>query len=287
MRTLPLPRNFENNYEFLEAYWAFRKQGSGSLTLKSWATELGYSNSGYICNLLKRQRRIQKGFIDRFIERQPLPEPDIRILYLRLAQETNQSAVENKILKDKISEISHVAHEMQNEEFEFISNWYHIVILELTELKGFRWDHAWISRCLGGKISEFEAEMAIKRLIKMKLLKVVAGKLLKTNTAISFSSATRNLAIQKIHMQSIETAKNALLTSPFESRDFNSATIAIHHSQVEAIKNAAQEFVHKLWKISSDSEALGCDSVYRINVQSFLMAEDPDNEQNTDICEDF
>lgn len=126
--------------------------------------------------------------------------------------------------------------------YTFISDWYHYAILELTRLKHFESDPAWISQTLG--ISRSETNAAIERLIRLGLLAIdKKGRMIDTSEnglATNINGDLTSIAAKKLQKQILEKSIKALEEVPVEDRNHTSMTMAIHpqdlHEATEKIK---------------------------------------------------
>lgn len=130
--------------------------------------------------------------------------------------------------------------------FEVVSDWYHDAILELTKVKQFKSDTAWIAKVLG--ISKREVSTAIKRLECLKLLKTKEKD--KWLDESQFNTTIKNdfttVALRKLQRQVLEKALVALEQVPYEKRDQSSVTLSINSHDFPQIKKIICDFRRKL-----------------------------------------
>jgi uncharacterized protein (TIGR02147 family) len=154
--------------------------------------------------------------------------------------------------------------------FAVVSDWYHFAILELTELKGFRTEPAWIARKLG--ISPLEVELAIERLTDLGLLSLRDGKLEKEKNCSIGDIPSE--AIRKFHRQNIERAARALKAQPFEQRHVSGTTMAIDSRRLPLAIKRINRFRQELMKELEQGER---NHVYQLNVQLFRLTQEDES----------
>ena len=136
--------------------------------------------------------------------------------------------------------------EIELDTFEAISDWYHDAILELTKVKQFKSDPAWIAKALG--ISKREVSAAIKRLERLKLLKITEDE--KWLDQSQFNTTIKNdfttVALRKLQRQVLEKALLALEEVPYEKRDQSSVTLSIDAQDFPKAKRMIKDFRRKL-----------------------------------------
>jgi uncharacterized protein (TIGR02147 family) len=115
------------------------------------------------------------------------------------------------------------------DEFKTISEWHHLVILELCEIR----DHI-EARQIATEldISPDQASQALRRLIKLKL--IAAGKRGYKPTEINthFGDDAPSEAIRFFHSQLLERAQKALQITPIEDRDGQSMVFSVSRKDV-------------------------------------------------------
>jgi uncharacterized protein (TIGR02147 family) len=129
--------------------------------------------------------------------------------------------------------------------WKVIADWYHGAIMEMTFTKDFNSDPKWLSQQLG--ISEVEVKLAIKRLIRLKLLDDQDGSLRKTVQQVS--SADKNItsaAHKRLQKQILKKAVESLENDDIEIRNMTSMAMAIDPQKIPQAKKMIQNFSREL-----------------------------------------
>lgn len=158
--------------------------------------------------------------------------------------------------------------QLKTDTFKIISDWYHLAILELINLEGFRDDCRWIARQL--RITAVQAELAIERLLRVKLLERKDGELMATTNTGWIQSEVPSESIRKFHRQILTRAQEAL-TQHIHKREFNTDIITINRKDIPEAKDAIRRFRQKF---SSDLQKSGVfDDLYCLSLQFFSLIE--------------
>lgn len=160
-------------------------------------------------------------------------------------------------------------HQLSEDTFSVISDWYHFAILELTYLKNFRSQVAWIARALS--INVAQANAAIERLLRLNLLTFDS-----TGTWKNTSGSHTNLnddnkaaAYRKLQKSVLEMALSALAEVPIEERDQTAMTMAINTKRLPEAIEAITEFRRKISAIcEQDTER---DQVYQLGISLYPL----------------
>lgn len=150
----------------------------------------------------------------------------------------------------------------------FISDWCHYAILELVNVEGFRNKPAWIARALG--ISALEARIAIERMIRLGLLRIEAGRLVRTNKFLTnFTPGMTSAAHKKLQRQILEKALDAIDNATQEEKDITSMTMAIDRSKLPEARKMIARFRRDLCAFLEDGEQT---QVYNLGVQLYPIS---------------
>lgn len=145
----------------------------------------------------------------------------------------------------KIDSIKENRIDISADIWKSIADWYHGAIMELTFTAKIDNNPKKISQELD--ITEIEANQAVKRLIRLGLLEVQNGVLVKTHTLVA--SADKNLtssAHQRQQKQILKKAIDSLENDPIEHRNMTSMTMAIDPNKVSEAKKMIQKFSREL-----------------------------------------
>ena len=158
---------------------------------------------------------------------------------------------------------------LETDRFHSISDWYHVAILELTLVKGFRSSSPWIAGKLG--ISVATVNEALKRLHRLGLIEKENGKWRKCQVQLAVPTYYSTSAIRQFHEQMIGKALKAL-SSPrkedYEARDITGTTMPINPARLAEAKGRIKRFRKDLMRFLSEGE---CTELYQLNVQLFSL----------------
>lgn len=157
-------------------------------------------------------------------------EPELKATYLARLRELNN--------RDEVKDLSVDA-------FKAIADWYHIPILEMTTLTGFKFTAAGIAKRLG--ISSLEAQVAIERLERLELIeKDEKGQYRKTHHFGLFQSPHASQALRHFHKQMLTKAAEAIDEQAIPERYIGSQTFSINTADVAEARTMLADFQQKL-----------------------------------------
>jgi uncharacterized protein (TIGR02147 family) len=266
--------NYLNPRQFLlDAVNALQKKNALN-SIRQIAMSMGISHT-LLVMLLQGKRPIKikhgmsfaKGFGLSSQERQYLQA----LIQFDLAQEPE----EKQLCQLWLSEL----HPQKNiktkvvEEFEMISNWIHMAILSISELKDFDSAPEVIARRLGARVTVNEVRAAIERLETLKLIEQTAdGKFKSTYHRVTTADDVASAGARRYHKEVMGLAQKALDEVPLSKREFQSFSISIPHDKVSLAKEMIRKFRSQFAKAMGDEPG---DEVYQFNLQFFQLTESP------------
>lgn len=157
--------------------------------------------------------------------------------------------------------------QLESDAFKFIADWYHLAILELISMNWFKNDTRWIAKTLG--ITEIQADLAIERLIRLKLLEKQGDRLNPLDGEGNVPGGIPSESIKKFHTQILEQSKKAIYLQDIKDREFRVSIMAIDKSKINEAKKEIEKFQHKFCNEIYNSEKK--DGLYCFAVQFFSL----------------
>lgn len=238
-------------------------------SLRSFAKQLDIDAS-LLSKILQNTRPLSPVNAVKVLERIQLA-PNEKILfwesYVKSREETyGQFDPEaNRLVGTNKEEENKIDHDL----FQTITEPHHYAIVELTRLKNFKYDFAWIGKTVG--VSPLEAEEAIERLLSIGLLRKDGKKLVRAPGRVTTKDKSVTTAALKFHQRKIlEQAILALDKTPLEERNQSSMTIAINPSKIPLAKKMIQDFVNQL---SDVLEVGALEEVYQMSFSLFPLTQ--------------
>ncbi len=183
----------------------------------------------------------------------------------------DRGIAEIRLLKQK--QENDAFYQLKVDTFKIISDWYHLGILELLRIDGFQCDARWIAKRL--RITPIQAELAIERLIRVKLLEKIDGKLTATTNTGLIQSEVPSESIRKFHRQILAKAQDALSVQRIEEREFCSQIVSINRNFIPAAKAAIGKFQQRFRSDSDETD--DHNELYCLSIQFFSLTERGDS----------
>jgi uncharacterized protein (TIGR02147 family) len=154
------------------------------------------------------------------------------------------------------------------ETFKVIADWYHIPIMEMTNIAGFEFTAQNIAKLLG--ISKAEVDVAIDRLERMKLIEKTDIKTYKKcSESFLIGSDTPNIALRSFHRQMLEKAILSLAEQKPDEKFVGSETFAFDPQTLKEAADILEDCFQKIIRLSKKSK--NRKNVYHLGIQLFNL----------------
>lgn len=156
---------------------------------------------------------------------------------------------------------------IEMESFKFISDWFHLAILELMKVEGFVPSPLWIAEQF--ELPVLRVKQAFHRLQVLGFIKKQNQRWKLTSQNNFLVGGTPAESIKKAHHQLLQRAMKALFTQSLDRREFVSLTVAISPKQIPLVKKRIREFWSALDKELNDESTKT--TVYHLGIQFFNL----------------
>ncbi len=249
-----------------------RRQKNSRYSIRGFAQALDLS-AAYLSLVFSEKRDLTRKTAVEILEKLKWPKQRKKLFLALLDYERAPSKqIKETILSeiDSWSELNFL--ELNQDQFQYLSEPYHFAIVELSEMTGFRNDPTWIAKRLG--ITKAEVTEAIGRLLRMSILKIKNSKLSKDKTHYRIRDAPSE-AIRNFHKSNLKAAQLALEQQSFDRRDFSGTSVAIDLKNLPEIKELIRDFRGKLSRYCAN--VTDKDAVYQLSVQFFRLDKEQDS----------
>ncbi len=268
---MPDVLQYTNYRVFLHDYYAYKKSTSAVFSLRFFAAKAGLSSHAHLKLVMDGKRNITKNTVVKII--QGLNLADERATYFENLVFFNQAKTDKekafyygKLVK---STPGSRLHKMDQAHFRIFTEWYHSVIREMVELRGFNPAPEWISRRLGGTITPAQAAESLNLLSSLGLISRTANGYSQAQSLITTDDEVSDLLVKQYHRQMLDQAKDSMENVPAEKRDISAVTFAIQRKDFPALKKHLQLMRKELLDFSSESGT--GEDVVQVNIQLFPL----------------
>jgi uncharacterized protein (TIGR02147 family) len=273
---MPVIFSYLNYRQYLKDFYHEKKQANPQFSYRVFSRLTGYSSPNFIKLVILGERNLTKDGIARLIKALKLKKRESKF-FETLVQFNQAPAREEKIKHYEVLRQFKAFKDIKKLDegfFQYLSDWHHAAIRDMTLLKNFREDPNWIVKKLKKRVSEKQVKDSIALMLKLGLLKRDKSKRLQTTDRnIATSQEVADISIANFHDHMIALAAESIDNSDPAIRDISSVTVALNQKTFEEAKRRMQEFRRELNVLLSTCKEP--DAVYQLNFQIFNLTEVP------------
>lgn len=250
---------------FLELEYQERYAKNPRYSYRAYARDLTISPS-YLSEVLKGGRGFSPDIAVTVSKALKLNSYDEEFFISLVQSQFGRTFLKRKTAKERLKVLREKwnPQKVSSEVFKVVADWYHMAILEMVQLKGFKANGETVSKRLG--ISEQSADEAIERIVEFGLAERV-GHSLKVSDIMTVGDNVPSMAIRSFHSQVIEKAQESIEGQGVEQRVLSSNFFAIDEQDIPRARAAIQEFVETF---AADFSVGGKkDRLYALSLQFF------------------
>jgi uncharacterized protein (TIGR02147 family) len=264
--------------EYFAEYMRLGRERNRSFSYRVLARTIKLKSPSLLAMIARGEREPTPEILHRLCEHMGLARPEARFAELlvsfKRARDINEQlryARELKRLKPTNDELI-----LELETLELVAKWYAIVILEMTNLPGFKDDPEWIRQRLG--TTTVTTDMVREAMGTLERQGVVtrddAGIPRKTAEVVRSTANVPSSAVRSFHKQVLQRAHSAIDRQSMSERHFTCTTVAVPRSKVATAKRLITQFREDFWKAMEDENETP-EEVYHLAVQFFRSTEKP------------
>lgn len=257
---------------YLRDVLAHKQKINPLFSIRAWAKQMGFQGHTSLIFFLKGQRPIRPEHVEKINRGLRLEGDQEKYLRLLIQARSVRSEKDKQDYEAQLKMLAPSRTEtlLDIEKFKLVADWLHMAILEMTKLKDFKSDSAWISERLKFPVPEHRVAEALNRLQQLKLLHWSAGKLVKTNDRLTTPKDRASESIREHHRQVLTNAIQAIETQNISERVYNACTMTIDVNKLEDAKKLILKFRDDMTKLLEKNEG---DETYQFSLQLFKLTE--------------
>lgn len=264
---------------YLRDVYTEKKQKNARFSIRSWAKQMDMKYHNPLHEMVKGKRKVSKSYIPQFIKALSLDVHEGNYFDTLVCLQRAKLPQEKEIYLERLRFLSPKPKlaMLEVESFHSLKDPLHVIITELSGLKGFKTDAKWIQNKLGFKKSIQEINEAIERLITLGLMeRDIHGEITKTQNHIYSKSDVLDYGLQEYHQNVMKLASKAIEKQKPEDREYNAYCINIDKSRLPEIKKSIRKFMND-FAFEFEAKAQSAQNTYQLNTQFFNLTDKIDD----------
>jgi uncharacterized protein (TIGR02147 family) len=263
--------------KFLEDYYLERKKDFPAFSYQFLAQKAGFTNKGFVYNLINGKRSLSKSNLFKMCEALGLNRYEAEYFENLVSFNHANGLKEKNFYFERLNSLKNrgkAKSEMQvvrKEQYEFYSTWHHSAVRSIIDMYEFRDDYKWLARMIYPPITVKQAKRSVVLLRNLGMIeKQKNGVYRVIEKNITTGKDVVGLAIQNFHKECATLSQNAIQNLPREERSISGLTMGISRPVYNKISEEILQFQNRIAElVSADGAA---DRVYQLNFHMFPMS---------------
>jgi len=259
---------------YLADFYSERKRSNPRFSYQMIADKAGIKSKGFVYNIINGKKVLSKS--NSFKLSKALGHSQYEADYFDNCVAFSQAddILERKTLLEKLNKTKNIRKEpsrtqlLRKDQYEFISNWHHVMVRSIIGMCGYTGDYRRLSKMLNPPITATQAKHSVQLLEKLGLIKRMGnGNYTLSEAGLTTGKDVTSIAFQNFHLSCIDLARRAIAVFPQNKRNMTGLTLGISEKSYDRICDEIRIFQSKIMEIANaDKEA---NRVYQLNFHFF------------------
>lgn len=264
---------FHDSIDYLLFELEKKKLRNPKFSLRAWSIQLDYKNPAFLSQILSRKRKLKLDLAKRISKNLDHASEEAKYFETLVLLANVKTAQEKSLVQDLLISIKATSKTpsipIDLDVFKFVSDWYHMAILEILNLKKFDGTQEFLEEYLAKHLSQSQVSMAIERLMRLELIYKKKGKLYRSkNSSLLLDVYIPSEAVRSFHTQMVQKALHSIENQNIEQRDLRASTLCFGKGEYVKAKQLIAELHGKLAQLSRDHDG---ETIYQMNTQIFEL----------------
>ncbi|MBK9321611.1 MAG: DUF4423 domain-containing protein [Bdellovibrionaceae bacterium] len=243
------PFIFSSHTDYLKAVRDQYGERKKQISLKMWASRLGYASSRSLELVISGDRLPSESLLYQLTQDLKLSVKEQRYLTLMVKREKllkqKKSALDIESEMNKLRPVRFETHYIDNEIFRRVSEWYPIVIRQLAMTPQFQKDIVWISKRLRGKVTSSQIASALAEWEGLAF----------DRRALYTNEDVPSQAVRTFHKKMLQKAIEAVDEVDVQDREYIAITFKSTKKKIADMKKTLREMRDQLNADLNDDNA--------------------------------
>ena len=274
---MPVIFAYTDYRKFLADYYEDQKTRHPAFSYQSLSNKAGFSNKGFIFNVIKGVKNLSRSSMVRLCQAMGLGKTEADYFENLVALNQADNFTERNFYYEKLNSIriNHpagaAAQRLRQDQYEYYSRWYNITIRSLIDLYPFKGDYKWLAKMVNPSITAKQAKKSVELLERLRLIeKGKDGYYKAADKIVTTGREVQSLAIQQFHVENMKLAERALKALPKEQRNISGLTLGISKEAYDKICDIIYKCQDSILKVAEADKK--SDRVYQLNFHFFPVS---------------
>ena len=279
----PQVADFADYRKYLQAMVVYLKATQRGFSYRWFSKKAGFSSPNFLKQVAEGQRNLSDASIERFAKGLSLGADDLEVfgalVRLNQAKTDEERRRQYRVLRRHRSRDP--ASQMESDQYDLYTNWYALIVKEMTALPGFLADPGWISKRIFPRIRPQQAMRAMSLLDRLKLWvrpdPDAPDAVRLAHPKMTTGPEVRSLGARNFHRAMLSLAARSLDAFPTHRRNVTSLTITLDRARYDRACEILGELRRELLdaSMSPPPDPAGDPDVYQVMLALFPVTKVP------------
>jgi uncharacterized protein (TIGR02147 family) len=278
--------SYHDYRQFLGDFYGEKKATTPTFSYQNFSQKAGFLSKSFVFNVIKGKKTLSRTSVVKLSIAMGLSKTESTYFENLVYFNQSVSFAERNFYFEKLNAIhpvtteASVSRNLRKDQYEFCSQWYHVVVRSLIDLYPEIKDSQTIAKMIYPQVTAKQVQKSIELLLRLGLIQekedgswTICSKTLSTGPDI------QSLAAQQFHLSNMEIASNALQNQPKNTRNFSGLTLGISMEAYDKICNEIDSFQNRVLAIAEDDK--NADRVFQLNMHLFPVSIDSKTRSGT------
>ncbi|MBN2188466.1 MAG: TIGR02147 family protein [Chitinispirillaceae bacterium] len=269
--------NYHDYRKFLADYYHAKKTSHSAFSYQNFSRKAGFHSKSFMFNVINGLKNLSRASVVKICEALELSKTEAAYFENLVYFNQAPNFTERNFYYEKLNAIHPVtteagnARRLRKDQYEFYSNWYHVVIRSLLDLYPDVKDYKQLAKMVYPAIRPKQAQKSVELLLRLGLIEKRKDETYKISSKVlSTGKEVQSLAAQHFHLACMELAAKALRELPKDKRNISGLTLGISPKAYEKIREMIYLTQEKILEVAEkDSDS---DRVYQLNFHFFPVS---------------
>lgn len=265
---------YTNYREFLNDYYKEQKEKTRYFTYRYFSEKAGFKSPNQLQLIIQGKRNLTESALFRVAEVLKLNSAEMDYFRDLVGFGQAKSVEDKNFYYQKLltNKKSPNIRELEREQFEFLTNWYHAVVRELIACTGFSGDFEAMAKQAWPQLTAAQVRKSVKLLEKFNLIKKNEdGTYSQTSGGVTIGPEVRDVALVKYHTGLLEISKRVLKELDYSEFNISSVTVGVSEETYRTMRDELDRFRKRILNLAAEDKKP--ERVYQMNLQLFPFSQ--------------
>jgi uncharacterized protein (TIGR02147 family) len=268
---------FEDYRAYLRAWYKAAKSTRRGFSYRSFSAKAGFRTSNFLLLVMTGRRNLTQQSADRMCRGLGLNKQEQEFFHNLVFMNQAKTTEEKRSYFERILQSKQYRERkpIEQQHYQYYSQWYHPVVRELVCSSAFDGTPAWLSHRLYPHVTPAQCAKSIELLENLELIaRTDTGRWEQSSTILSTGARLTSLIVHNYHKVILDLAKTLMDRLSAKDRDISTMTMGIATGRLPELQAKVEQFRKEVIALVSNDDN-PCE-VAQLSIQLFPLTRNSD-----------